>query len=194
MQEGAADARKVFGGGGQHRAVASAREARRTAPPPASTTHHGSHSPFVGDTPCRAGPRLPCPFGRSRLSAGAAQSSAPQRRAALAVSKAPPRLIRKRRKGELKHARSKHKNKGRKKKKKKDQVNNKKKQGGQTGKVNACAPVICSREEPPGAPRDLAGLSKDRIPQSRSRAQTGWRNPPRANTLVNKLKASSISH
>jgi hypothetical protein len=28
--------------------------------------------------------------------------------------------------------------------------------------VNACAPVICSREEPPGAPRDLAGLSKDR--------------------------------
>ena len=27
MQEGAADARKVFGGGGQHRAVASAREA-----------------------------------------------------------------------------------------------------------------------------------------------------------------------
>ena len=69
-------------------------------------------------------------------------------------------LIRKRRKGELKHARSKHKNKGRKKKKKKkDQVNNKKKQGGQTGKVNACAPVICSREEPPGAPRDLAGLS-----------------------------------
>ena len=56
-------------------------------------------------------------------------------------------LIRKRRKGELKHARSKHKNKGRKKKKKKkkDQVNNKKKQGGQTGKVNACAPVSFSR-------------------------------------------------
>ena len=53
----------------------------------------------------------------------------------------------KRRKGELKHARSKHKNKGRKKKKKKkkDQVNNKKKQGGQTGKVNACAPVSFSR-------------------------------------------------
>jgi hypothetical protein len=73
-------------------------------------------------------------------------------------------LIRKRRKGELKHARSKHKNKGRKKKKKKkDQVNNKKKQGGQTGKVNACAPVICSREEPPGAPRDLAGLSNLRV-------------------------------
>jgi len=68
----------------------------------------------------------------------------------------PPGLIRKRRKGELKHARSKHKNTGRKKKKKKkkkkDQVNNKKKQGGQNGKVNACAPVICSREEPPGAP------------------------------------------
>ena len=132
----------------QHRAVVSAREARRTAPPPASTTHHGSRSPFVGDTPSRAGPRLPGPFGRSRLSAGAAQSSAPQRRAALAVSEAPPRLIRKRRKGELKHARSKHKNKGRKKKKKKkkkDQVNNKKKQGGQNGKVNACAPVSFSR-------------------------------------------------
>ena len=32
-----------------------------------------------------------------------------------------------------------------KKKKKKDQVNNKKKQGGQTGKVNACAPVSFSR-------------------------------------------------
>ena len=67
----------------------------------------------------------------------------------------------KRRKGELKHARSKRKNKGRKKKKKKkDHVNNKKKQGGQHGKVNACAPVICSREEPPGAPRDLWSLRK----------------------------------
>ena len=44
-------------------------------------------------------------------------------------------LISKRRKGELKHARSKHKNKGRKKKKKKkDQVNNKKKQGGKTAR------------------------------------------------------------
>ena len=58
----------------------------------------------------------------------------------------PSWLIRKIRKGELKHARSKHKNKGRKKKKKKkDQVNNKKKQGGQNGKVNACAPVSFSR-------------------------------------------------
>ena len=57
------------------------------------------------------------------------------------------RLLRKRRKGELKHARSKRKNKGRKKekKKKKNQINNKKKQGGQTGKVNACAPVSFSR-------------------------------------------------
>ena len=56
------------------------------------------------------------------------------------------RLIRKRRKGELKHARSKRKNKGRKKqKKKKNQVNNKKKHGGQNGKVNAYAPVSCSR-------------------------------------------------
>jgi hypothetical protein len=61
------------------------------------------------------------------------------------------RLIMKRRKGELKYARSKRKNKGRKekkkkkKKKKKNQVNNKKKQGGQTGKVNACAPVNFSR-------------------------------------------------
>ena len=101
MQEGAADARKVLGGGGQHRAVASAREARRTAPPPASTTHHGSHSPFVGDTPCRAGPRLPCPFGRSRLSAGAAQSSAPQRRAALAVPE-PPGLNKEKKEGRTK--------------------------------------------------------------------------------------------
>ena len=85
----------------QHRAVASAREARRTAPPPASTTHHGSHSPFVGDTPCRAGPRLPCPFGRSRLSAGAAQSSAPQRRAALAVPE-PPGLNKEKKEGRTK--------------------------------------------------------------------------------------------
>jgi hypothetical protein len=47
------------------------------------------------------------------------------------VSEPPIRLIRKRRKGELKHARSKRKNKGGKKQKKKnDQVNNKKKQGG----------------------------------------------------------------
>ena len=37
----------------------------------------------MGDTPSRAGPRLPGPFGRSRLSAGAAQSSAP------AVSESP---------------------------------------------------------------------------------------------------------
>ena len=66
-------------------------------------------------------------------------------------------------KGELKHAHSKRKNKGGKKQKKKNnQVNNKKKQGGQTGKVNACAPVSFSREEPPGAPRDLAGLSQYR--------------------------------
>ena len=85
----------------QHRAVVSAREARRTAPPPASTTHHGSHSPFVGDTPCRAGPRLPCPFGRSRLSAGAAQSSAPQRRAALAVPE-PPGLNKEKKEGRTK--------------------------------------------------------------------------------------------
>ena len=59
--------------------------------------------------------------------------------------------------------------KGRKKhKKKKNQINKKKKKkkkkkkGGQNGKMNTCAPVICSREEPPGAPRDLVGLSKYR--------------------------------
>ena len=52
----------------------------------------------------------------------------------------------KRRKGELKHARSKRKNKGRKKeKKKKDQINKKKKKEGQNGKVNACAPLSFSR-------------------------------------------------
>ena len=79
----------------QHRAVVSAREARRTAPPPASTTHHGSHSPFVGDTPSHAGPRLPGPFGRSRLSAGAAQSSAP------AVSE-PPGLNKEKKEGRTK--------------------------------------------------------------------------------------------
>ena len=74
---------------GQHTSIASAREARRTAPPPASTTHHGSHSPFVGDRTSHAGPRLPSPFGRSRLSAGEAQASAPQRRALLAMSEPP---------------------------------------------------------------------------------------------------------
>ena len=160
MQEGVADALKVFGGGGQHTSIASAREARRTAPPPASTTHHGSHSPFVGDTPSRAGPRLPGPFGRSRLSAGEAQSPAPQRRAPLAVSE-PPRVIRETTKGELKHARSKCMNNGRKKeKKKKNQINNKKKTGGQNGKVNACASVNCSLQEPPALARDLVGLSE----------------------------------
>ena len=129
----------------QHRAVVSAREARRTAPPPASTTHHGSHSPFVGDTPCRAGPRLPCPFGRSRLSAGAAQSSAPQRRAALAVPE-PPGLNKEKKEGRTKARTQQTQEQGQeKKKKKKDQVNNKKKQGGQNGKVNACAPVSFSR-------------------------------------------------
>jgi hypothetical protein len=85
----------------------------------------------------------------------------------------------KRRKGELKHARSKRKNKGGKKQKKKNnQVNNKKKKGGQTGKVNACALVICSREEPPGAPRDLAGLSKDRPPEPL--ASPNWLSKPSA--------------
>jgi hypothetical protein len=55
-------------------------------------------------------------------------------------------------------------NKGTKKeKKKKNQINkNKKKGGGQNGKLSACAPVSCSRQEPPVAARDLAGLSKDR--------------------------------
>ena len=163
MQEGGADARKVFEGDrAAYILLASAREARRTASPPASTTHHGSHSPFVGDTPSRAGPRLPGPFGRSRLSAGEAQSArcAPQRRAPLAVSE-PPRVIRKATKGELKHARSKRMNKGRKKeKKKKNQINNNKKTGGQNGKVNACASVNCSLQEPPALARDLVGLSE----------------------------------
>jgi hypothetical protein len=77
----------------------------------------------------------------------------------------PPRVIRKTTKGELKHARSKRMNKGRKKEKKKNQIHNKKKKGGgggQNGKVNACAPVSSSLQEPPAAARDLAGLSKDR--------------------------------
>ena len=136
MQEGGADARKVFEGDrAAYILLASAREARRTAPPPVSTTHHGSHSPFVGDTPSRAGPRLPGPFGRSRLSAGEAQSSAPQRRAPQAVFE-PPWLIRKRLKGDLKHARSKRKNKGKKmQKEKKNKINKKKKKkGGKTAR------------------------------------------------------------
>ena len=160
MQEGAADARKVFGGGGQHRAVAIVR-ARPGAPhrrqPPQHITAPTAHS--WGTRHAALVPGCPVP------SAGVDSARVRHNRQHL---NGEPRwrclsrlgLIRKRRKGELKHARSKHKNKGRKKKKKKkDQVNNKKKQGGQTGKVNACAPVICSREEPPGAPRDLAGLS-----------------------------------
>jgi hypothetical protein len=70
-------------------------------------------------------------------------------------------------KGELKHARRKHMNKGtEKEKKKKNQINKKKKKkkkGGQYGtQVNACGPVRCSRREPPVSARDLAGLSKDR--------------------------------
>ena len=89
---------------------------------------------------------MPGPFGRSRLSASEAQSSAPQRRAPQAVFE-PPWLIRKTRKGELKHARSKRKNKGKKmQKEKKNPINKKKKKkkkGGQNGKVNACAPVSC---------------------------------------------------
>ena len=73
----------------------------------------------------------------------------------------PPRVIRKTTKGELKHARSKRMNKGRKKeKKKKNQINNTKKTGGQNGKVNACAPVNCSLQEPPALARDLVGLSE----------------------------------
>ena len=75
----------------------------------------------------------------------------------------PPRVIRETTKGELKHARSKRKNKGKKKqKKKKNKINKKKKKGGQNGKVNACAPVSCSLQEPPAAARDLTGLSNDR--------------------------------
>ena len=73
----------------------------------------------------------------------------------------PPRVIRKATKGELKHARSKRMNKGRKKeKKKKNQINKKKKTGGQNGKVNACASVNCSLQEPPALARDLVGLSE----------------------------------
>ena len=57
-------------------------------------------------------------------------------------------------------------NKGRKKEeKKKNNINKKKNNGGQNGKVNACAPVNYSRQEPPAAARDLAGLSKDRTDQ-----------------------------
>jgi hypothetical protein len=59
-------------------------------------------------------------------------------------------------------------NKGRKKEKKKKKNHikkkkkKKKKKKGQNGKVNACAPVSCLRQEPPAAARDLAGLSKGR--------------------------------
>ena len=74
----------------------------------------------------------------------------------------PPWLIRKRKKGAVKHARSKRKNKGKKmQKEKKNEINKKKKKGGQNGKVNACAPVSCSLQEPPPAARDLAGVSQD---------------------------------
>ena len=72
-----------------------------------------------------------------------------------------PKANKRRRKGELKNARSKRMNKGRKKeKKKKNQINNNKKTGGQNGKVNACASVNCSLQEPPALARDLVGLSE----------------------------------
>ena len=73
-----------------------------------------------------------------------------------------PKANKRRRKGELKNARSKRMNKGRKKekKKKKNQINKKKKTGGQNGKVSACAPVSCSLQEPPALARDLVGLSE----------------------------------
>jgi len=72
------------------------------------------------------------------------------------------RLLRKRRKGELKHARSKRKNKGRKKekKKKKNQINNKKKNG-KPGERMRTGQLLAP--EPPAAARDLAGLSKYRV-------------------------------
>ena len=161
MQEGGADARKVFEGDrAAYILLASAREARRTASPPASTTHHGSHSPFVGDTPSRAGPRLPVPS--AGVDSARVKHNRQQRRAPQAVFE-PPWLIRKTRKGELKHARSKRKNKGKKKqKKKKNKINKKKKKGGQNGKVNACTPVSCSLQEPLAVARDLAGVSQDR--------------------------------
>jgi len=94
-----------------------------------------------GDPPSHAGPRSPCPFGRSHLSVGEAAwtgdllgSWAQDPRG---LWSEPPWLIRKRQKGAVKHARSKRKNKGRKKqKKKKNQINKKKKKkkGGKTAR------------------------------------------------------------
>ena len=77
----------------------------------------------------------------------------------------PPRVIRKRKKGAVKHVRSKRKNKGKKKqkKKKKNQINNKKKKGGQNCKVNACAPVSCrfkSRQQRLETSRDYRMIGK----------------------------------
>ena len=161
MQEGAADARKVFGGGGQHRAVASAREARRTAPPPASTTHHGSHSPFVGDTPCRAGPRLPCPFGRSRLSAGAAQSSAPQRRAALAVPE-PPGLNKEKKEGRTKARTQQTQEQGQEEEEEEGPGQQQEEAGGANRQGERMRTGQLLAPEPLAAARDLAGLSKYR--------------------------------
>jgi hypothetical protein len=67
------------------------------------------------------------------------------------------------------------------------------KQGGQTGKVNACAPVSFSRQSRQQrleTSRDYRKIG----PQSPYRAQTGPTNPPREITFAHKSKASSNSH
>ena len=184
MQEGAADARKVFGGGGQHRAVASAREARRTAPPPASTTHHGSHSPFVGDTPSRAGPRLPGPFGRSRLSAGAAQSSAPQRRAALAVPE-PPGLNKEKKEGRTKARTQQTQEQGQEEEEEEEGPGQQQEEAGganRQGERMRTGQLLAP--EPPAATRDLVGLSKDRPPEAL--ACPNWLAKPSAREYLSK--------
>jgi hypothetical protein len=134
------------------------------APPPATTTHHGSHSPFVGDTPSRAGPRLPSPFGRSRLSASEAQSSAPQRRAPLA-----PKANKEKKEGRTKARTLQTQEQGQ-EEAEEDEEPGQQQEEARGGGVNRQGEHMRTGEllapEPPATARDLAALSKDRSPHS----------------------------